>query len=495
MYEKTDGSLSKTIKYSGHFEEVTDEFNTITYNHYIYGPDGLTALYQIVDDESFLYFTGRDHLGSITHYIDQSGQLVEEVSYDAWGRRRNANDWTFNNIPALINTQRGYTGHEHLETFDIINMNGRLYDPILGRMLSPDPLVQSPGYTQNYNRYSYCWNNPLKYTDPSGFAVKPSAYYTYSEQEMWRSYRQETLMRVVNSNLSITAIRLNGQGYRGAFDDAMWEAFRNYRTFTKNGGTANFGEYAFGLYQVAQNPNEYYEGYGFGLYNAGGVYKSYEFKYHGKQVLETVFDEDVPKWGGKVRYGRGSLSLVKDEPVYTSFWNSTGAMEGFANAVGWDHVVEETSLGIGKYLFLSSGSTSTFFRNYLKKEYAVMTRYDNLYSGSRLKINKMYLRTSMFNIPVSKPVVNTSMKVIKIGGYGLGLYNYYSVESQYRQGEISNSFRWIEHGSNTITTFGGIYGAAWGIGWEAGRWITERSWYQNWYNDSWLPWRENNLGY
>jgi len=45
---------------------------------------------------------------------------------------------------------------------------GRLYDPVLGRFLSPDPYVQMPDFTQNFNRYSYCLNNPLVYTDPSG---------------------------------------------------------------------------------------------------------------------------------------------------------------------------------------------------------------------------------------------------------------------------------------------------------------------------------------
>ena len=64
---------------------------------------------------------------------------------------------------------RGYTGHEHLPEVGLINMNGRMYDPLLGRMLSPDAYVQAPGYTQSYNRYSYCWNNPLKYTDPTGW--------------------------------------------------------------------------------------------------------------------------------------------------------------------------------------------------------------------------------------------------------------------------------------------------------------------------------------
>ncbi len=64
---------------------------------------------------------------------------------------------------------RGYTFHEHLPQFALINMNGRVYDPVLGRFLSPDPYVQAPTNTQNYNRYSYCINNPLKYVDLSGY--------------------------------------------------------------------------------------------------------------------------------------------------------------------------------------------------------------------------------------------------------------------------------------------------------------------------------------
>lgn len=57
-------------------------------------------------------------------------------------------------------------------------------------------------------------------------------------------------------------------------------------------------------------------------------------------------------------------------------------------------------------------------------------------------------------------------------GYGLGIYNAYSVEQQYSSGQISGTQRWVEQGSNVISTFGGIHGAAWGIGWETGRAIT-----------------------
>ena len=48
-------------------------------------------------------------------------------------------------------------------------MNGRLYDPMLARFVSADPIVQAPYDLQSLNRYSYVWNNPLGYTDPSGY--------------------------------------------------------------------------------------------------------------------------------------------------------------------------------------------------------------------------------------------------------------------------------------------------------------------------------------
>ena len=60
------------------------------------------------------------------------------------------------------------TGHEHYDRFRIINANARLYDPVIGRFFSPNPFVQAPDFTQNYNRYSYCMNNPVMFTDPDG---------------------------------------------------------------------------------------------------------------------------------------------------------------------------------------------------------------------------------------------------------------------------------------------------------------------------------------
>ncbi len=117
-----------------------------------------------------MYYICRDYLGSITHITNAGGALVQELSYNAWGLLRNPATqvaYAPDTEPVLF-LGRGYTGHEHLPWFGLINMNARLYDPALGRFLSPDPYVQMPDFTQNFNRYSYCLNNPLIYVDKDG---------------------------------------------------------------------------------------------------------------------------------------------------------------------------------------------------------------------------------------------------------------------------------------------------------------------------------------
>ena len=116
------------------------------------------------------YNIGRDYLGSITHIITAPGTPVAEYSYEPWGRQRNPETLVIyyaGSEPELF-LGRGYTGHEYLPWFRLYNMNARLYDPLVGRFLAPDPFVQAPDFTQNFNRYSYCLNNPLKYSDESG---------------------------------------------------------------------------------------------------------------------------------------------------------------------------------------------------------------------------------------------------------------------------------------------------------------------------------------
>lgn len=69
---------------------------------------------------------------------------------------------------------RAFTGHSHDPDPGLVNMRGRLYDPELGRFISPDPFVTAPFDSQGLNRYSYVQNNPLNFTDPSGYQSYPS---------------------------------------------------------------------------------------------------------------------------------------------------------------------------------------------------------------------------------------------------------------------------------------------------------------------------------
>ena len=115
-----------------------------------------------------MYYFHNDHLGSPWLITDASGNEVQRLNFNAWGRRRDATNWdNYSDLPEM-KFDRGFTGHEHLEMFGLINVNARLYDPVLGRFLSPDPVIQIPEFTQSYNGYSYALNNPMSYTDPNG---------------------------------------------------------------------------------------------------------------------------------------------------------------------------------------------------------------------------------------------------------------------------------------------------------------------------------------
>ena len=114
-----------------------------------------------------------DHLGSIAVVTDELGAVTERLAYDPWGKRRfiNSAAGTPDTLDAIVGqkTDRGFTMHEHLDEIGIVHMNGRVYDPLIGRFMSADPMVEAPLNLKSYNRYAYIWNNPLSAADPSGF--------------------------------------------------------------------------------------------------------------------------------------------------------------------------------------------------------------------------------------------------------------------------------------------------------------------------------------
>jgi RHS repeat-associated protein len=126
-----------------------------------------------------LEYWHKDHLGSLVSTSDHLGAVTARYAYDPFGKRRqltgayDANgtlvaDWTTNTNRG---TDRGYTGHEHLDDVGVVHMNGRIFDPRLGRFMQADPMIQDQFNLQNYDRYTYCYNNPLVCTDPSGEEV------------------------------------------------------------------------------------------------------------------------------------------------------------------------------------------------------------------------------------------------------------------------------------------------------------------------------------
>ncbi len=175
-FEKTDvgpsGTTVTTYIGSAFYELETGPSGTKE-KHYIAG------VAVLIDDGSNdeVHYLLRDHLGSVETITDEAGAVVERTSFDAWGKRR-AEDWTALSNPQAYQsatTPRGFTGHEMLDGVGLVHMNGRVYEPELGRFLSADPVVQDATNTQALNRYSYVLNNPLSYTDPSGFFFKSIA--------------------------------------------------------------------------------------------------------------------------------------------------------------------------------------------------------------------------------------------------------------------------------------------------------------------------------
>ncbi|MDR2010639.1 MAG: FG-GAP-like repeat-containing protein [Bacteroidales bacterium] len=164
-----NGNLQRTRIYSGLYEKETIGSQIREYHYIPTGSGNVAVNIKYNEDNDTTYFLIRDHLGSIMKIVRPNGSIAEEHSYDPWGNHRNTLFGGDLDFSTTLGITRGFTGHEMLPEFQLINMNGRMYDPVISRVLSPDNFVQDPNNAQNYNRYSYCLNNPLKYWDPSGW--------------------------------------------------------------------------------------------------------------------------------------------------------------------------------------------------------------------------------------------------------------------------------------------------------------------------------------
>ncbi|HTF98250.1 MAG TPA: RHS repeat-associated core domain-containing protein [Cellvibrio sp.] len=185
-WQRIDATATTT--YMGNVERIQTSSTTVEWKRNV---AGVVMTYRTdnnnnlqVSDKRYVY---TDHLGSVDLITDANGEVQGQfskvshaMSFDAWGARRNIAQWSSTDFSlALFSitisgfvepiTRRGFTGHEMVDDMGIIHMNGRIYDPKLGRFLQADPFIQSATNTQSFNRYSYVLNNPLNATDPSGF--------------------------------------------------------------------------------------------------------------------------------------------------------------------------------------------------------------------------------------------------------------------------------------------------------------------------------------
>ena len=182
----------KTKYYSTGYEKEKTAAGTRELT-YINSPYGLVAVIIKQNGSDSTYYTETDHLGSILGLMKENGWHKDSTSYDAWGRRRNPRTWLYDTIPVPTFIDRGFTGHEHLDEFGLINMNGRMYDPVVGRFLGVDPFIQDESNSQSYNGYSYCLNNPLRYSDPTGYNpwTYQSGRYESMDQQMAERFGQQ----------------------------------------------------------------------------------------------------------------------------------------------------------------------------------------------------------------------------------------------------------------------------------------------------------------
>ena len=146
-----------------------------------------------------LFYPHADRLGSTVALSNATAQVVERYSYDSWGKRRLLDSTEASAPFATSVLRRGFTGHEMLDEVGLVHMNGRIYDPNLGRFLSADPLVQFVNLPSSYNRYSYVLNNPLNAIDPSGYSLKSMG------RKFAARYQKDKNLRMFITGVSVIA--------------------------------------------------------------------------------------------------------------------------------------------------------------------------------------------------------------------------------------------------------------------------------------------------
>jgi RHS repeat-associated protein len=138
----TPAGVTSTYYAAGMSYERIDRNGAVSHKHSI-GDFAVVTTTATTQSTEYLH---RDHLGSVDVITNQTGAIAQQMSFDAWGKRREVNWQAMVSSAALTFnstiTTRGFTGHEMVDPVGLIHMNGRVYDAELGRFLSADPHIQ-----------------------------------------------------------------------------------------------------------------------------------------------------------------------------------------------------------------------------------------------------------------------------------------------------------------------------------------------------------------
>jgi RHS repeat-associated protein len=198
---RAGGETIETIYAAGGLYERVTRGGATSRRHYIVADGRRVAVHTRVSGSApTTVYLLEDHLGGVDGFMSSSGALLSRTSNQPFGARRSG-DWVGSTPTSeewkqvQSTTPRGFTDQEHVDNLGVIHMNGRVYDPVLGRFLSPDPLVQAPYDSQTWNRYSYARNNPLRYTDPSGFCFNGHPAGDMAAESCFRQMMENVLVQ------------------------------------------------------------------------------------------------------------------------------------------------------------------------------------------------------------------------------------------------------------------------------------------------------------
>jgi RHS repeat-associated protein len=186
-------------------------------------------------------------------------------------------------------------------------------------------------------------------------------------------------------------------------------------------------------------------------------------------------------WFAK-KNANGTISMYQDKGNTSASQVNTYTGETYYNVGGDNLTAEQAEVGANSILRTTGNNTNSVPWPTIASTLA--TNASNFYYNSKgwysFSQNKIYGLKFYGNQYTAggQAAAKSTARVLTRMGWGIGLYNTFDIQSQYRDNKIGTGRMVTEHSSNIISTFGGIYGAAHGVGWEAGKQISQIPWYR-----------------